>query len=245
MIFILLSYSVVSNANSEDLNLSNSIPRVVLIELFVQATCTTCPHAEFCLEELAWEYGPEKIILLEEHLWDDGYDIPETNARYDWYVGEGAKGTPDAFINGLTNRIQGLACECGDTDKNYLYYKKTIDSELARLSYLELSASKIVDDSSIFIEGKVKNISNITLENLVVCGMVYKEGNDLGLCCWVQDILPSEDIPQLLPGEVYTYNITSEAFPQEENDEVPIHVVVFVQDIKSPTKEVLQALYVQ
>jgi len=96
-----------------------------------------------------------------------------------------------------------------------------------------------------FIEGKVKNISNITLENLVVCGMVYKDCNELGLCGWVQDIFPSKDIPQLLPGDAYTYNITSEAFPQKENDEVPIHVVVFVQDIKNPTKEVLQALYVQ
>jgi len=94
MISILFSYSIDSDANSEDLNLSNSIPRVVLIELFVQATCTTCPPAEFCLEELAWEYGPEKIILLEERIWDDGYDIPETNARYDWYAGEGVKGTP-------------------------------------------------------------------------------------------------------------------------------------------------------
>jgi len=208
-------------------------------------TCTTCPQAEFCLEELTWEYGPEKIILLEEHLWGDSYDIPETNTRYDWYVGEGVKGTPDVFINGLTNRIQGLACECGDIDENYLYYKKIIDSELARPSYLELSASKMVDDSSIVIEGKVKNVSNIALKNLVVCGMVYKDCDELGLCYWVQDILPSKDIPELLPGEIYTYNITSKPFPQEESNEVPIHVVVFVQDVQNPTKEVLQALYVQ
>ena len=56
MIFILFSYSINSDADNKDLNLSNSIPRVVLIELFVQTTCTTCPHAEFCLEELTWEY---------------------------------------------------------------------------------------------------------------------------------------------------------------------------------------------
>jgi len=245
IIFILFSYAINSGANNKDLELSKSISRVVLIELFVQTTCTTCPQAEFCLEELTWEYGPEKIILLEEHLWGDGYDIPETNARYDWYVGEGAKGTPDVFINGLTNRIQGLACECGDIDENYLYYKKIIDSELARPSYLELSASKMLDDSSIVIEGKVKNVSNITLKNLVVCGMVYKDCDELGLCYWVQDILPSKDIPELLPGDIYIYNTTSKPFPQEESNEVPIHIVVFVQDVENPNKEILQALYVQ
>ena len=73
MIFILFNYSINSGADNKDLKLSKSIPRVVLVELFVQITCTTCPQAEFCLEELTWEYGPEKIILLEEHLWDDGY----------------------------------------------------------------------------------------------------------------------------------------------------------------------------
>jgi len=245
MIFILFSYSMDSDVNSEDLNLSNSIPRVVLIELFVQATCTTCPHTEFCLEELAWEYGLEKIILLEEHLWDDGYDIPETNARYDWYSGEGIKGTPDVFINGLTNRIQGMACKCGDIDKNYLIYKQAIDAELDRPTFLTLSAVKeIRDDDSIVIEGRVKNLSNISLENLAVYGVLYRDSNELGLCYWVRDIF-SQDIPRLLPGDTYTYNIISKPFPQEENDEVPIHVVVFVQDIKSPTKEVLQALYVQ
>ena len=245
IIFFLAIYSNNNCANDKNLGDTNT-PRVVLVELFVQASCTTCPHAEFCLEELAWEYVPEKMILLEQHIWGDGYDIPETNARYDWYSGDGAKGTPDVFINGLTIRIQGLACECGDIDENYLYYKKTIDAELARPSFLELSAAKkIMDDYSIVIEGRVMNVSNTSLENLVVCGMVYRDCNELGLCYWVQDIFPSQDIPKLLPGDTYIYNITSQPFPPKENEEAPIQVVVFVQDIKSPTKEVLQALYVQ
>lgn len=78
-----------------------AIPRTVLVELFVQGDCLNCPTAEFCLEDLAWEYGTSKFILVQEHLWGDGYDTPETNARYNWYVGDSKKGTPDVFINGV------------------------------------------------------------------------------------------------------------------------------------------------
>ncbi|MCK5767341.1 MAG: hypothetical protein KAH35_03065, partial [Candidatus Atribacteria bacterium] len=47
----------------------NTVPRTVLVELFVQGSCLTCPTAEFCLEDLAWEYGISKFILVQEHLW--------------------------------------------------------------------------------------------------------------------------------------------------------------------------------
>ncbi len=117
-----------------------TVPRTVLVELFVQEGCLTCPTAEFCLEDLAWEYGTTKFILVEEHLWGDGYDTPETNARYNWYVGDGKKGTPDVFINGLTKRLQGLSCDC--VEGNYECYKDAIDKELTRPSLLELTAVK-------------------------------------------------------------------------------------------------------
>ena len=110
------------------------------MELFVQEGCPTCPTAEFCLEDLAWEYGTSKFILVQEHLWGDGYDTPETNARYDWYVGDGKKGTPDVFINGLTKRFQGLSCDC--VEGNYECYKDAIDEELTRPPLVELSAVK-------------------------------------------------------------------------------------------------------
>jgi len=117
-----------------------TVPRTVLVELFIQEGCTTCPTAEFCMEDLAWEYGATKLILVEEHLWGDGYDTPETNARYDWYVGDGKRGTPDVFIDGLTKRLQGLSCDC--IEGNYECYKDAIDEELTRPSLLEISAIK-------------------------------------------------------------------------------------------------------
>ena len=128
IVFILLNNIGLCWANSENLTSSEAVTQVVLLELFVQANCTTCPHVEFCLEDLSWEYGTEKIILLEEHLWHDGYDTEETNARYDWYVTDGRKGTPDLFVNGLTKRVQGLLCE--DLEENYHCCKEIVDSEL-------------------------------------------------------------------------------------------------------------------
>jgi len=256
-----------------------NVPRTVLVELFVQEGCLTCPTAEFCLEDLAWEYGTSQFILVQEHLWGDGYDTLETNARYNWYVGDSKKGTPDVFINGLTKRIQGLACEC--VEENYECYKDAIDMELSRPSLLELTAVKTphsnplpqeerednqgVEEAkgedkegelaeekvaNIIIEGTVKNISDTSLEDLAVCGMVGKEGDETGLCNYIQDVFPFQNMPTLLPGDTFSFkfvpeiSLTPESETGEENDEKEIpHLVIFVQN--TITKEILQALYIE
>ena len=265
-----------------------TVPRTVLVELFVQEGCLTCPTAEFCLEDLAYEYGTTQFILVQEHLWGDGYDTPETNARYDWYVGDSKKGTPDVFINGLTKRLQGLACEC--VEGNYECYKDAIDEELARPSLIEISAIKTphprikygagsdplpqgereegeetpqaIEEAkgedeeggvaekkvtNIIIEGTVKNICDITLKDLAVCGMVGKEGDEPGLYNYIQDIFPFQNMPTLLPGATFNFKFIPEislAPKSETNEEKDIlHLVVFVQN--TITKEILQSLYVE
>jgi len=297
-------------AFAQDNDSLKTVPRTVLVELFVQEGCLTCPTAEFCLEDLAWEYGTTQLILVEEHLWGDGYDTPETNARYDWYVGDGKKGTPDVFIDGLTKRFQGLSCDC--VEGNYECYKDAIDEELTRPSLLEISASKTThprikygagsnplpqgeregeEESSqeergenkespqekreeerednqevekakgedkegelveekvvnIIIEGTVKNISDIPLKDLAVCGMVGKEGDESGLYFYIQDIFPFQNMPTLLPGAAFSFKFVSEISlaPESETDkeEEILHLVIFVQNLE--TKEILQALYIE
>jgi hypothetical protein len=257
-----------------------TVPRTVLVELFVQEGCLTCPTAEFCLEDLAYEYGTTKFILVQEHLWGDGYDTPETNARYNWYVDDGKKGTPDVFIDGLTKRLQGLACDC--VEGNYECYKDAIDEELTRPSLLEISAIKIshpnplpqekreeesednqevekvkgedkegelVEEKvlNIIIEGTVKNISDIPLKDLAVCGMLGREGDMSGLYNYIQDIFPFQNMPPLLPGAVFSFKYIPEISltPESEinEEEEVLHLVIFVQNIK--TKEILQALYIE
>lgn len=229
-------------------SLPQTVPRTVLVELFVQGGCLTCPTAEFCLEDLAWEYGTSQFILVQEHLWGDGYDTPETNARYDWYVGDGKKGTPDVFINGLTKRLQGLACEC--VEENYKCYKNAIDEELARPSLLEISASKTLHPDplpNIIIEGMVKNISDTPLKDLAVCGMVGKEGDEPGLYNYIVDIFPFQNMPLLLPGATFSFKFIPEISPAPESEtddeEEILHLVIFVQNTE--TKEILQALYIE
>ncbi len=230
---------------AQNTDFPKNVPRTVLVELFVQGGCLTCPTAEFCLEDLAWEYGTSQFILVQEHLWGDGYDTPETNARYDWYVGEGKKGTPDVFIDGLTKRLQGLSCDC--VEGNYECYKDAIDEELARPSLLEISASKILIESDYIIEGTVKNISETPLKDLAVCGMVGKEGDESGLYNYIQDIFPFQNMPTLLPGGTFSFKFIPEILltPESEIDgeEEILHLVIFVQN--TITKEILQALYVE
>jgi len=238
---------------------SKTVPRTVLAELFVQGSCTSCPTAEFCLEDLAWEYGTSKFILVQEHLWGDGYDTPETNARYEWYVGDGRRGTPDVFINGLTKRLQGLSCDC--VEGNYECYENTINEELTRLSLLELSAvktphpnpipqgesEKTKESTNIIIEGAVKNISDTPLEDLAVCGMVGKERDEPGLYFYIQDIFPFQNMSALLPGATFYFRFIPEIslIPESEIDDEKevLHLVIFVQNLE--TKEVLQALYIE
>lgn len=222
-----------------------AIPRTVLVELFVQGDCLNCPTAEFCLEDLVWEYGTSKFILVQEHLWGDGYDTAETNARYNWYVGDSKKGTPDVFINGLNKRLQGLSCDC--VEGNYECYKDAIDEELARLPLLEISASKTLIESDYTIEGTVKNISDIPLKDLAVCGMVGKEGDESGLYNYIQDIFPFQNMPPLLPGETFNFKFVPDISLAPESgadeEEEILHLVIFVQNLE--TKEILQALYIE
>jgi hypothetical protein len=241
-----------------------NIPHTVLVELFVQEGCLTCPTAEFCLEDLAWEYGTSKFILVQEHLWGDGYDTAETNARYNWYVGDGKKGTPDVFIDGLTKRLQGLYCDC--VEGNYECYKDAIDEELTRSSLLELTANKTPHPNplpqgereeekvlNIIIEGTVKNISDTPLKNLAVCGMLGKEGDESVLYNYVQDIFPFQNMPPLLPGATFSFKFVPEISLKQEleadkdkeidEEKDAMYLVIFVQNLE--TKEILQALYVE
>ena len=249
LIILLLTLSgnniLTPRAFAQNTDSPKNVPRTVLVELFVQEGCLTCPTAEFCLEDLAWEYGTTKVILVEEHLWGDGYDTPETNARYNWYVGDSKKGTPDVLINGLTKRLQGLACDC--VEGNYECYKDAIDMELTRSSLLELSASKTIIEDDYIIEGTVKNVSDIPLKDLAVCGMVGKEGDESGLYNYIQDIFPFQNMPPLLPGATFNFKFIPEISlaPESEIDDEKevLHLVIFVQNTE--TKEILQALYIE
>ncbi len=216
-----------------------------MIELFINANCTHCPKAAFCLEELAWNYEPGKVILVEAHIWGDGYDIPETNDRYDWYAGGGKKGTPDAFFNGLSDRVQGLCCDCGDIDDNISAYQGIIDNQLEKTSPIQINAKKSVCGGKIIVQGDIANESHSMLHNIIISGMVYYEGDESELFYLVKDIFENQDICQLAPMEEKKFSFVSDLDLSDvgESELDRYYCVVFVQD--KLTKEVLQSYLVQ
>jgi len=216
-----------------ELNFQLMPQRVVMVELYVHVGCEPCGVVEPILEQLAQDYGPSKMILLEEHIWDI-YEVPEVNDRYDWYIPSG-KGTPDALFDGLNQRKQGKY--------TYSEYKNVVDIELAKGANISISAVKETSSSTITLSGTIKNISSSALESLIIQGMVFEDRGEKGLRSLVLDIFEGQTVSSISPDEIISFSFTSE----ELNwlDESKVHGVIFVQAPESPTKEILQAAYVE
>ena len=213
--------------------LSQENQRVVMVELYVKVGCTPCGVVEPRLEQLLQDYGPTKMILLEEHVWDI-YEIPKVEARYNWYVPSG-QGTPDALFNGLNQRKQGIY--------SYDEYKNIVDDELAKGAYINISTEKETGSSTITISGTIKNLSSSTLENMIIQGMVFEDRGGNGLRSLVLDIFEEQIVSSISPDEIINFSFTSEelSWLNESN----VHGVIFVQAPNSSTKEILQAAYIE
>jgi len=251
-LLIFCSFAQIQQEENPTVALSNNgfdnkteVPRNLFIELFINAGCTACPKAAFCLEELAWSYDPGRVILVEAHIWGDGYDTPETNDRYNWYVGGGTKGTPDAFFNGLSDRVQGLCCNCGDIEENYIGYQQIIDKQLAETSPVEITAEQTICGDKMIIQGNIANRGHSLLRNMILSGMVYYEGDESELFYLVKDIFENQDICQLAPMEKKNFSFISGLDLGELGDDElnKLCSVVFIQD--RLTKEVVQSFLIQ
>jgi hypothetical protein len=240
--FLLLFSAYSAAQNQKELNNAgeNWIQQVVMVELYSQENCSTCPKAAFCLEDIAWEYGTEKVILLEQHLWGDGYDTPETNNRYDWYTGDSKKATPDVFINGMSTRIQGLGCD--NIEKNYNNYRQLIDKELEKITPIKIDGSKTFSGKRIRVFGSIQNKGDQPIKDIFFCGMIYEEGEDTGKLYLVRDIFPPFEIKLLYPGEKIELQLESERILDDSIKQEYYHAVMFIQEKDS--KNVLQAIYI-
>lgn len=217
------------------------IQKNVFIELFLNADCSHCPKAAFCLEELVWGYDPGRVILVEAHIWGDGYDIPQTNERYNWYTRQGAQGTPDVFINGLIERVQGLGCECADIDESYQVYQELVEQELAKTTPVEVYAEQVICGGKILVQGNLFNKGYSNLQNLIIGGMVYYEGDESEYFYLVKDIFDEQDICQFPPLDKRNFSFVShlDLSNIEEDELKKYHTVIYVQD--KLTKEILQS----
>ena len=218
--------------------LSEENQRVVMVELYIAIDCHNCELVEPILEQLVGEYGFDQMILVEEAPWGD-YSTPEISDRYKWYLPDSAdRGVPNILFNGINeNWIHGYA--------NYQTIKSKIDAELAKGAKIVITVdSRNSDSNTTTITGTIENVSSSTLSNLEINGMVFKERQTVNLKYLVFDIFEEQKVPvdSLAPGNIVEFSFTLENFDWETDN---IHGVIFVQAPDSPTKEILQAAYIE
>lgn len=213
------------------------VTRVVMVELFTQPGCNYCEIAEPIIEELADEYERSEVVFLEERAYGL-YSLDEIRDRLEWYFPSSSdRSTPNILFNGLNQGIHHQS-----TTSNII--KSKIQTELGKAAKVSITATRSSNSITTTISGTIKNISSSSLDNLVINGMTYKDRGQVGLKYCVTDILEEqkETVTTLAPGDSYNFSFTLEDINWDANK---IHGVIFVQDTDSPTKEVLQAFYVE
>jgi len=223
--------------NFQLIPLSQENQRVVMVELYISIGCHSCELVESILEQLVEEYGFDHMILVEEAAWGE-YSTLEISDRYKWYLPDSAdRGVPNILFNGINeNWIHGYA--------NYQTIKSKIDAEIAKGTKISINTSISSNTNSTTISGTIENISDSTLSNLEINGMVFKEQPTVNLKYSVFDIFEEQKVPvdSLAPGDIIDFSFTSEGFNWETDN---VHGVIFVQTPDSPTKEILQAAFIE
>lgn len=210
-----------------------TVDRVVLVEFFTVG-CPNSIIAEPIIEGLAEEYDRTKMILVEERPW--GTPItPGANDRYEWYLPNPVdRSAPNTFYNG-SNQIVHYG-------SNYYIFKSPIINELAKDSKISINITRTENNGTTTLTGKIKNLSNSTLDNLVINGMTFRDYFESGQRYMVKDIFKGvEEVGESLEaGAEQSFTFILEDAQWEINQ---LHGVIFVQS--SSTKEVFQALYVE
>src|SRR4030066_2079659 len=156
-----------------------TVDRVVLVEFFTVG-CPNSIIAEPIIEGLAEEYDRTEMILVEERPW--GTPITSgANDRYEWYLPNPAdRSSPNTFYNGSNQRVwHGSA---------YYIFKSPIINELAKNSIMSITVNRSENNGTTTLTGKIKNISNSTLDHLVVNGMTFRDYGESGQRYLVKDI---------------------------------------------------------
>jgi thiol-disulfide isomerase/thioredoxin len=218
--------------------------RVVMIELYMAAGCSHCEDAKPILEEITEEYGYSQLILLEEAPWGD-YSTSETSDQYEWYFPDYSdRGIPNILFNGLNDRVQGYSSSNPDNPEAFITeVKGIINTELAKGAKIVITVdSRNSDANTTTITGTIENVSTSTLNNLQINGMVFKIRPTVNLKYSVFDIFKKVLVSSLDPGNIIDFSFNIEGFNWETDN---VHGVIFVQAPESPTKEILQAAYIE
>ena len=232
IIYLFIGCSAVTPPVGEGEGEGETVDRVVLVEFFTVG-CPNSLIAEPFVEGLAEEYDRTEMILVEERPWGTPITVG-ANDRYEWYLPNlGDRSAPNTFYNGLNQKVQHGSA--------YYIFKSPIVNELAKDSQITITVTRSENNGTTTLTGKIKNISNSTLDNLVINGMTFRDYYEAGQRNLLKDIFKGvEEVGESLEaGAEQSFTFTLEDVQWETND---LHGVVFVQS--SSTKEVFQALYV-
>lgn len=227
--------------------------RVVMWELFIGPACTRCEGVSQAIAQLRKEYAYDELVLLEEYGWDyqeyTGWEVQDVKTRYYDYrsvTGTEYGGFPAAYFNGVNQYVDS-------ENRNYSNYKTAIEEELAKSAKIAISATYDITGITVNINGNIYNtsdnaLSNIAVEAVVYENSVYSEKWKKNVDYVVRDIITYEESGELIdsfaPGDSHQFSLTSASL-NNVHKMSNIHVVVYVQSLSSPTKEILQAFYVE
>jgi len=260
LLFVLLIFTMYSGCTSgvlpgtdepqDDSTSATTTKRVVMFELFETPACSLCAGIHLDILRLRKGYGFDELVILEGYGSDGaytGWGVYDVLKRFfDYQNLSGVKsGYPDAYFNGLNQTVH-------QEKRGYVNYKAAIEKELAKSAKITISAAYSVNDRVVSVNGNITNISSDVLSNLAVEAVVYEDSvyseyRGYKVDHVVRDIITYEEaggealIASFVPEESYEFSLTSTSLSKVK-DMSNIHVVVYVQ---SPTKEILQALYVE
>lgn len=204
----------------------------VLVEAFVAVGCSACSKVEPILEQLANEYSRDKMILVELVPWGSMYNLNKAYQRLNWY-GLQSK-VPQITFNGLNNNILGLT--------DYATIKRNIEKQLSVSPTIKLEANRTATSTGTVIHGKVTNVSQNNLTNLVVNGMLISDMGQTGFHYVATEIFEDEKeiIGTLSAGETKDFTITLTGTTWgSKNDGV-----IFVQSFSDAKKTIRQSLFI-
>ena len=154
--------ALVTQLNSD----RDPFPRKVLLELFTATWCGPCATYGYLADEIADEFGPDKVILVRNQCWKDGLNTPETDARADFYR-----------INGVPAMITGgmKRSHPGEVEKNrqfiQLFLKKKSPFQI-RMQYNNKSLQVNLQN------GSSTEYEHVRLITLLYENMVLYEGQN-------------------------------------------------------------------
>jgi len=229
---------------------SATTKRVVMFELFEAPACSLCAQVHLDMLRLRRDYGFDELVILEGYGSDGaytGWGVYDVLKRFFEYQSlSGVKsGYPDAYFNGLNQAVH-------QEKRGYINYKAAIEKELAKPAKIAISATYSVNNRVVSVNGNITNISSDVLSNLAVEAVVYEDSvyseyRRYKVDHVVRDIITHEEpegemlIASFAPEKNYEFSLNSQ-YLSKVHDMNNIHVVVYVQ---APTKEILQALYVE